>query len=246
MTQDVQQAPRLGEGPDDPRGTVHTRSAPPRWWRRPWVIPLALVVLGFLIYQLSPFRELNEATAPLPPHEGAAWYWPTLLIHMVFGTIAMITVVLQLWPWLRRNHRRVHRISGRFYVVSTLISGVCALSIVSFAPPVGRIGVSMATTLWMFTTTMAYIRVRQHRYAAHRRFMLYSFAIVMNNVWGVVIVQTGMHLPTEQPANFLVLIEAARWVGWVVNLMLVQWWLYHTENRPEFVDRVRPKTKTGR
>lgn len=238
MTQNIERAPVLEEWPEEPTPpkNVATRPAPPRWYRRPWVIPLALVVLGFLVYQLSPFRALDEATAPLPPHEGYPLYWPSLLAHMAFGTIAMVTVVLQLWPWLRRNHPKVHRISGRFYIVSTLISGVLALSIVGFTPPLGQIGVSFATLTWMFTTTMAYIRVRQRRYAAHRRWMLYSFAVVMNNVWGVLIVRTGMSWPGG-PIDFVYLVEAARWVGWVVNLMLVQAWLNHTQKRPEFVDR---------
>ena len=33
------------------------------------------------------------------------------------------------------------------------------------------------------------------------------------------------------PEQIASLLEAARWVGWVANLMLVQWWLYHTEGR---------------
>jgi len=203
---------------------------PTTWWRRPWIIPLALVVLGFLYYNISPFRDLDPATAPTPPHDGFPLYYPLLLAHMGFGTVTMVTVVLQLWPWLRRNHPRVHRISGRFYVVAALISGVAALSIVRFAPPVGQIGVSMATLLWMFTTSMGFIRARQGRYAEHRRWMLYSFALVMNNVWGNLIVRGGLALP--EPVGFLYLVEAARWVGWVVNLMLVQWWIYRTDRRP--------------
>jgi Predicted membrane protein (DUF2306) len=236
VTQTTDRAPGLEEWPDSPRptGAVLTEQRP-KWYRRPWVIPLALVVLGFLLYQLSPFRELNEATAPLPPHEGYARYWPSLLAHMFFGTIAMITVVLQLWPKLRRDHPKVHRISGRFYIVSTLISGALALSILNFAPPVGRIGIGFATLTWMAVTVMAFIRVRQGRYAAHRRLMLYSFAIVMNNVWGVIIVKSGLEFISD-PSQMVYLLEAARWCGWVVNLMLVQWWLNRTEKRPEFVD----------
>jgi uncharacterized membrane protein YozB (DUF420 family) len=209
-------------------GRPATGSARGPWWRRPWIIPLALVVVGFLVYQASLFRVHDQM---LPPHENSVLYYPVLLGHIGFGTIAMIAVVLQVWPWLRRNHPRVHRVSGRIYIVSALISASCALYAVTFIDGVGRLGFTIATLIWMATTVIAYIRVRQGRYAQHRRFMLYSFALMMNGVWGVVIVNIGLELG----ANYESLLEAARWGGWVTNLMLVQWWLYHTDPRPEIL-----------
>ncbi|WP_024875091.1 DUF2306 domain-containing protein [Saccharomonospora piscinae] len=225
MTQHTDTVVDTGESPVDPASS----GTSPVWWRRPWIIPLALVVLGFLFFQLSPFRELNEATAPIPPHDGFPAYFPILLTHMFFGTVAMITVVLQLWPWLRRNHPKVHRISGRFYVVSTLISGCLGLIIVPFAPIVGQIGVSMATITWMAVTTMAFVRARQGQFVKHRRLMLYSFAIVMNNVWGLLLGRIGFTM--LDVIDLLYIQEGVRWLGWVGNLMLVQWWIYRTEDR---------------
>lgn len=213
-------------------GTAATASAavPRRWWRRPWMIPLVLVVAGYLVYQVSPFAGLDEGTAPTPPHQGFPAYYPLLMVHILCGILAMTTVCLQVWPWLRLHHPAVHRASGRVYVVAALIGGVIGLILVRFAPPVGQIGVSMATLTWMATTLTGYVQARRRKYVLHRRFMLYSFAVVMNNVWGVLIVYTGMHVSAKIDFNYL--IEAARWVGWVGNLMLVQWWLYRTAGRP--------------
>jgi uncharacterized membrane protein YozB (DUF420 family) len=212
-------------------GTGAARTAVPRpWWRRPWMIPLALVVAGYLVYQVSPFAGLDERTAPTPPHDGFPAYYPILMVHILCGILAMVTVCLQVWPWLRAHHPAVHRGSGRVYVVAALIGGVTGLVLVRFAPPVGQIGVALATLTWLVTTLTGFVMARRRKYALHRRFMLYSFAVVMNNVWGVIIVYTGMHVSAEIDFNYL--IEAARWVGWVGNLMLVQWWLYRTARRP--------------
>ncbi|WP_308193332.1 DUF2306 domain-containing protein [Nonomuraea sp. MG754425] len=216
----------------------------PRWWRRPWIIPLALVVAGFLYYQVTPFARAgaNESLAPLPPHDGFPAYYPLLWGHIVFGTVSMVTVVLQVWPKLRINRPAVHRWSGRIYVVAALVTGVIGLILVRFATPVGQIGVTAATVLWLACTIAGYVLVRRGKYALHRRFMLYSFALVMNNVWGVVIVNVGL----LNGAEILYLIEAARWVGWVGNLMLVQWWLYRTADRPLHLPvRARP-ARAGR
>jgi hypothetical protein len=60
--------------------------------------------------------------------------------------------------------------------------------------------------------------------------MLYSFAIVWGLViWGFIIAEVGLH--TLPPTSFGRLIEAARWVGWVGDLIVVQWWLDRTRGR---------------
>jgi uncharacterized membrane protein len=199
-----------------------------RWYNRPWIVPLVLVVGVYLTYQLQPFIGLDEKTAPMPPHEGFSAYYPVLMAHIVSATIAMLTVIPQVWPWLRVHHPAVHRRIGVVYVVASVVSAVLALIILRYAPPVGQVGVAMATTFWVATTIAGYVTAVRGHYASHRRWMLYSFAIVINNFWGVAIYQVGSRLNVDLTH----LLEAARWVGWVVNLMLVQWWLYHTSGRP--------------
>ncbi|MEU8266675.1 DUF2306 domain-containing protein [Sphaerisporangium sp. NPDC049002] len=223
-------APALpaGEPEGRPRPPAAASPTRPTWWRRPWIIPLLLVVVAFLFYQVSPY--VPERTAPTPPHDGFPMYYPLLVVHMVAGTLAIVTAVFQVWPWLRKRHPAFHRVAGRVYVVSAVVGGVVGLIIVRFAPQVGQIGVAMATILWIGTTVAAYVFARKRRYDLHRRFMLYSFALVMNNIWGVLIVNVGMSLALD--IGFTYYLEAARWIGWTVNLMLVQWWLYHTAGRP--------------
>ncbi|MDH2424516.1 DUF2306 domain-containing protein [Sphaerisporangium sp. TRM90804] len=216
--------------PERPVETARPASgprAPKPFWRRPWIIPLALVVLAFLVYEAMIY--VPEETAPLPPHDHFPMYYPLLAVHMFVGTLAMITVVLQVWPKLRKRYPKVHRVSGRVYVVSAMIGGVIGLILVPFAPPIGQIGVAFATLSWIGFTVTGFVYARKGLYAQHRRFMLYSFAIVMNNVVGTVITNVLMRMPFE--VSFTYLLEAARWVGWVGNLMVVQWWLYRTAGR---------------
>lgn len=204
--------------------------APSKWWRRPWIVPLAAVVAGFLVFQVSPFARagLDETKAPIPPHKGFSIYYPLLIGHITFGTVTMVTVIFQLWPRFRHRHPTGHRWTGRVYVVAALITGVIGLVILRFAPPVGQIGVSMATVLWLGTTVTGFVMARRGRFALHRRFMLYSFALVMNNVWGVLWAQLTMRAGIDLNQ----ILEGARWIGWVGDLILVQWWLYRTSGRP--------------
>lgn len=211
--------------------------APTKWWRRPWIIPLMVATGCYLAYQLSPFVGTDPSQAPVPPHQGFPEYYWVLVVHITCGPIAMIAVIFQIWPWFRRNHAKAHRVMGRIYFGACILIGLSGLTIVKFAPAVGQIGVTFTVLALLFTTTAGWIAARRHKYVAHRRWMLYSFALVTNNIWGVSIVWVLDHIwPTIQISYLL---EAARWIGWVLNLMLVQAWLYHTEHRPLDLPRRR-------
>jgi hypothetical protein len=151
---------------------------------------------------------------------------------MTGGFIALFTVVLQLWPGLRKRYPIVHRVTGRVYVLATLLGGTCGLIIVRFAPPAGKVGITGATIMWMTTTLIGFFLAWRGKYVMHRRFMLYSFGTLLSIVWGVPIVRIG--LAAGNPANPVYvdyLIEASRWVGWVVDLLFIQWFLMRTEGR---------------
>lgn len=231
MTQEMEhvRTPVLEPG-DVPRQRAGVAEAAKPFWRRPWMIPLWVVTAAFLYLQVSPFVGTPESMAPVPPHDGFPAYYPLLISHIVFGTVAMVTVNLAIWPWLRRRRPAVHRVVGRVYVAASVIGGVCGLIIMPFAPVVGKVGVTMSTTLWIVTSVVAFFAARSGRFALHRRFMLYSFALVMNNVWGLAAAQIVIGFQIQMDFNYLA--EYARWVGWVVDLMLVQWWLYRTAGRP--------------
>lgn len=232
------------EGPDQPdeppkQSTVVAKPARTPFWQRPWVIPLWIVTGLFLYWQAGPFVGTPEAEAQIPPHDGFRPYYTLLILHIVFGTVAMVASNFQVWPWLRRRYPAVHRWTGRVYVPSVIIGGGCGLIILKFAPVVGQTGAFMSTTLWIATTIVGYWAARTGRWRLHRRFMLYSFALVMNNVWGLtaakIIIEGGINI------DFTYLGEGARWVGWIVDLMLVQWFLYKTERRPVETKKARAR-----
>ncbi|WP_433241414.1 DUF2306 domain-containing protein [Streptosporangium sp. CA-135522] len=221
-------APHTEGSGERARSSASAARTAPRWWRRPWIIPLALLVTAFLAFQATRFAGLNESEAPIPRHDGFPLYYPLLIGHMAFGAVAMVTVCFQAWPWLRRNHPAVHRVSGRVYVLSTLPCGVIGLVIVGFAPPTGRVGVAVGTVLWLATTVMGFWMARGRRYDLHRRFMLYSFAILMNIIAALLVVIVGLSLPFGIGVD--VLVEVARW-SWVAGIVLVDWHLYRHSRR---------------
>lgn len=208
------------------------------FWRRPWVGPLFVLAVAQITMMSLPY--LDAETAPLMPHEGFPLYHTLLLAHIALATVALLAAILQMWPRLRLRRPGVHRWLGRVYFGTTMVAGAMGLVILPYAPPVGKIGVGVVTVLWMAFTVIGVVRARQRRYAEHRKFMIYAFALVTNNIVGSTIVMVSMAvLPEDTDPNYL--LEAARWVGWVFNLMVAQWWIDHTAHRP-LVLPVSPRT----
>ncbi|MBC6450900.1 DUF2306 domain-containing protein [Actinokineospora xionganensis] len=225
MTQEMERiAPAL---PTDTAGERPGRTIP----RAPWMIPMALLVIGFLIYQLPPWAALDPTRSRIPL-QNPAHYW-LIVGHVFTGTISLVTGVLQVWPRLRITRPKAHRWIGRAYVfLGAVPSGILALVMLPVAYPVGKIGVAMSASLWTGAAILGWVKLRQRRYAAHRQLMLYSIAIMWGQViWGFMIGMPFVLGWIPGQINFALVIEAARWVGWTGNIVLLGWWLNRTRGR---------------
>ena len=198
------------------------------WWRRPWVFPLGVVTIGFLIYALPPYITLDPETArlPVPPH--SPFFYPVLVTHVFLGSIMLCCATLQIWPWLRRRHLRVHRWSGRVYVLTAIPVGLAGILVAQFphGGPVQQIGNSMLGLLFLTCTISGYRAIRQRRIADHRQWMIRSFAlafsIVANRIWLVIC----MLVLGFSGSGLIAAIGVSTWMSWVVNLLIAEWWLH--------------------
>jgi uncharacterized membrane protein YozB (DUF420 family) len=203
--------------------------------RRPWVVPLALVAVVFVTFALPPYLTLDPGQARLQPIPPVPAFYPLLVTHIFLGAVVLLAACLQVWPWLRQHHPRVHRTSGRIYVAAALPA---SLAVMILAPMTvngtnAQVANTILAVLWFGTTLAGFRAVRQGRYLDHRRWMLRSFAltfsIVANRLWLVVLfavfvpeVFTGAEVDT---AALQQAVGVSTWISWVVNLLIVQWWL---------------------
>jgi uncharacterized membrane protein YozB (DUF420 family) len=227
----------------------HREAARMPLFRRPWVVPLALLTAIFIGYAVPPYLSLDPVRAriqPMPPH---ASYYPLLVSHIFLGSVALLAACLQVWPWLRQSHPAIHRWSGRIYVTAALTASVCVMII----SPMGLHGVNqrvantMLALLWFGTTLAGYRAIRQRRFADHRQWMLRSialaFSIVAYRVW--MFLAFALFVPeifagTEVDTVALdQAIGVTSWLSWVVNLLIVEWWLHRRRSSDESLDEVR-------
>jgi uncharacterized membrane protein YozB (DUF420 family) len=205
------------------------------WWRRPWIAPLAVVAVLFVAASLPPYLSGDPARSRVPP--SFPFHYSMLVAHVVFGSIALLTACLQIWPWLRQNHRAAHRRIGRVYVFAGVLpAGLMALPMGALSPfgPVARASNVLMCSLWLAFTITGYRRARQGRYAEHRRWMIRSFtltaSIITNRAWGPI---AFLLLAPSRETAFggneqlfqWTVAGISTWLGWVLPLLFAEWWL---------------------
>jgi predicted membrane protein DUF2306 len=200
------------------------------WRQNVWVLPVSALIFAAMIVAVPPFLSFDPAgqLSPLNTSFPGLDFGLTLT-HVLLATVALVTLCLSIWPWLRVRHPAVHRWSGRVYVFTALPAALLTLPLV-FLNNEWQADVGAAATglFWFVTTLIGYIGIRQGNQARHRRWMLYSFAMAGSFVWGVAM---GLGPLFSKPELFPYLVEIIRWVGPLINLGAVKWWLDRTARR---------------
>ncbi|WP_436497378.1 DUF2306 domain-containing protein [Actinokineospora sp. HUAS TT18] len=220
--------------------TTETRPSPPK--KRPvWVLPLGAVIVAFLAFSFPPYLSLDPTKSRVP--EGFPGHYYFLLAHIAFGTVAIVSGFLQVWPWFRRKHRRGHRVAGRLYVFAGVIPAALAGLVVGATSPfgpVGRFSAVILVSLWLTTTIIGYRRARQRRFADHREWMIRSYTLtastIVNRFWAPVLaISFEPYIDTmfdgSQTAYIYTVAGLTSWLSWVLPLIAVEGWLIHLRGR---------------
>lgn len=220
------------EPPEPQRGEARSR----RQLR--WMLPLALVCVAFVAFALPPYLTLDPSQSRLPGlREGFPLYYPLLVTHIFFGSVALLTGCVQVWPWFRQRYPSAHRMIGRVYVFGGVLpAGIAVLGVAPLSSTgfVSQVGNTMLALLWLPITIAGYRMARQRRFAEHREWMIRSFAlttsIVVNRLWLVPLIvvlapQVDTTFGGDQTAVINAAAGASVWLSWVVNLLVAEWWL---------------------
>ncbi|ADD41662.1 DUF2306 domain-containing protein [Stackebrandtia nassauensis] len=211
------------------------------------MIPLWVVCGAFFAWRTPAYLGFTPEASFVALRDNT--HYLMLSAHVVLGTVTLTCCCLQLWPWLRQHHPKVHRISGRIYVTAVIPASVLAFvsAVWQDLPVPGRISNMTLSILWLLMTIAGFRMARARRFAEHRRWMIRSFAlcisIIANRVWtGIMVVAlmpfTDSVYGGDWDAMFMDAALAAVWLSWIVNLLIAEWWIERTR-------RPRPKPPTG-
>ena len=189
--------------------------------RIPWAVMTVLALFiaayaGLVLFLpgfMPPFLKEQRANVPL-----------ALYGHLAGGMFAMALGPWQLSTRLRTKALRWHRWMGRAYVIAVIVGGLGGIALArgSMGGMVAHLGFGMLGVLWLFSTTMAWIRIRSRDQVAHRRWMIRSYALTLAAV------ALRLYIPLSSVAGiaFEPAYQAISWLCWVPNLLVAEWIIF--------------------
>lgn len=153
--------------------------------------------------------------------ESAVWHG-LFYQHIGFGAISMLSGWTQFSPKLRAHNISIHRVLGKVYILSVLLSGCAGLYLSFYATggTVAGFGFGTMAFFWLSTTVMAYVTVKRGDVGAHQNWMIRSYALC----WAAVTLR--IWLPSLQfglGMGFMSAYVIVSWLCWVPNLVVAEY-----------------------
>ncbi len=143
-----------------------------------------------------------------------------LRMHLAGGAIALAAGAWQLNTAVRHQHPLLHRWLGRLYVVAVIVGALGAglLAPGSQEGVVTHWGFGCLALGWFGTTIAAYRAIRRRDLAAHRCWMLRSYALT----FAAVTLRAYLSFSQAVGLPFGPSYQVISWLCWVPNLLVVE------------------------
>jgi hypothetical protein len=157
-------------------------------------------------------------------------YLPAFYIHIITGSIVLITGVFQLSKTIRTHYTAWHRTAGKVYIFVILIftapSGLVMSLYANGGFPAG-IGFALLALLWWLFTWKGFQNAIHKNWDVHRAFMMRSytltFAAVTLRLYSFLFALAGY-----RGESIYILIA---WLSWVPSLAVVEIYLRYASKR---------------
>jgi hypothetical protein len=138
--------------------------------------------------------------------------------HAIFGGLGLLTGWTQFIPKIRATKLKLHRQTGKIYVVSVFVSSIAGIGVGVFATGgmIAAAGFIILGVVWFYTTYKAYTTILTGDVVKHEMWMIYSysacFSAVTLRVWMPV---TGLIFE-----EFVTGYRIVAWLCWLPNILV--------------------------
>lgn len=201
-------APRTGASPRSP---LALRVA----WTGLWLL-LGFVSLEFLLAAYDKYRHLDSpAYGMFMTRRG--WLW----LHLAGGLTTVLLGPVQFLARWRRRNPRLHRLSGRVYLVGMLVAATGATGLIATSPAPFAIRLAFAATAlaWLSTALTGLLAIRRGAVDRHQRWMTRNYAVTLAPVI------FRLSLPATIASGLMpspTLIATLLWCSWIVPLLVCE------------------------
>jgi hypothetical protein len=136
---------------------------------------IVVLAVGFVFkYVLFYYRHYDAASFDT--------YWPRrvwLFLHINGGTLALLTGPWQFWSGLRRRSMRIHRWTGRLFLlgVAAGVTGAVGMALTAVGQWAFEVALMGLATSWLVTTAIAYYTIRKGLVALHKEWMIRAYVV---------------------------------------------------------------------
>jgi uncharacterized membrane protein len=188
------------------------------------ILVLAALASALLWFVLQKAHYLIDYS----PGSYTDYLWPRragLIPHLIGGTLAITTGLVQIWLGLTNRVSTLHHVLGRVYAVGVLIgsAGGFYLALTIPGPMSYATGLFTLCVAWLITTGMALYSIRTRRIEQHREWMLRSYTVTFAFVTYRLAshgIRRWIHLPDSDVADDVDTLLA--WACWAVPLLVAE------------------------
>ncbi len=138
--------------------------------------------------------------------------------HIILGGIALLIGWTQFSSKMRIRNISLHKKIGKAYVIAVLFSAIAGIYIGFFATGgiISSLGFICLGVIWLSTTTMAYVNIRNRQITKHQKMMVYSYAAC----FAAVTLRIWLPLLIMLLGNFTTAYIIVAWLCWVPNVFV--------------------------
>lgn len=184
---------------------------------------LAIAIAFVAKYVFRYYLNYNEA-AYTDPVRGAANYWAQrgwLLLHITGGMTALLTGPWQFWTGFRNRYARMHRWTGRAFLLGVAVGCVGAYHMAVVTTFGWAFGVALLglATAWATTAGMAYYAILKRRFVVHKEWMVRAYVVTFAFVTFRLLNDYGptSHLKPDQDRVLTI-----GWACWTLPLLVTE------------------------
>ena len=193
---------------------------------RSFLVYLFLCIFCFLMLRIiigySSFDTSVQFLARKQEYIHDKLWLTAFYIHSFSAVICLFAGFTQFSTDFLKDNKKLHRLFGKIYVFNILFINFptgMVLAVNANGLLVSRIEFILLDLLWFYFTLRAYQLARSGEFAAHRNFMIRSYALTLSAItlrsWKMILVDTI----NIDPLHLYMIIS---WLGFVPNLLLAE------------------------
>lgn len=176
------------------------------------------VLVAFFSYRYLVTRALVPANVL-----ANRFFDPWIIVHAGAAATALLLGGMQFSSIVRKRWPRLHRLSGRIYVISCILGGTSALMLSAGVStgPWAVSGFGLLGALWIYVTLQGWLSARSRNFPRHRIWMIRSYALTFAAV------TLRIYIPVSQiiGLDFNFAYPGIAWLAWVPNLIVAEFYI---------------------